>query len=196
MRKLKIDTLMLYIEEYKENINVIKLDNKDENYILYSGENIDDNTIDKTLFKRLEFNETISITPKAKFNSLGLNTIYDKNTNLYKLYIKNMPIYYSFTNKPIINNQLKLILNNGTVYSYIKKNTPTNNLIDDILNKNNNNNIKSIIINNNIETNSIIDNKDINNDINIINIVKLNEEATIEETTLIKKIWKSKLWKK
>ena len=79
MRKLKIEFNNIQID--KENIIIISLENKDEKYILYSGENITNNDIDKNIFKILEFKETLSITPKTRFNSLGLNTIYDKNSN-------------------------------------------------------------------------------------------------------------------
>jgi hypothetical protein len=116
MRKLKIE--FNNIETDKEKITTISLENKDEKYILYSGENIND--IDTNLFKLLEFKDTLSITPKTRFNSLGFNTIYDKNTYSYKLTFKNMPVYYSINSKKYIDNdKLKPILTNGQLYKKI-----------------------------------------------------------------------------
>jgi len=143
MRKLKIEFNNIQID--KENIIIISLENKDEKYILYSGENITDNDIDKNIFKILEFKETLSITPKTRFNSLGLNTIYDKNTYSYKLTFKNMPVYYSIDSKKIFDLKLKPILTNGTLYkkTYSEINIintneeklTSDNLINSILNK-------------------------------------------------------------
>lgn len=63
MKKLNILNITILINN-KEKVTVIKLEDKNEEYVLYSGINIDEKEVDQDLFIKMEFNENINIMPK------------------------------------------------------------------------------------------------------------------------------------
>ena len=133
-----------------EIIKPLILDSKSFKYILYSGIDIDKNTINNE-FEKMEFNEDIAIFPKKKATELNLTII--KNKGINKILYMGNPVYYvKDFNNPIPHNTLKIILFNGKLHSNkyepnYTENNPVNNpsnyktdssLVLDILKKNKN----------------------------------------------------------
>ena len=134
MKKFIIQNIPITIND-KEKINIILLESsKDEKYVLYSENSIDENNINTDIFIKFEFNENISILPKKKLNEMNLK-IHNTN-NLYTLLWNNNKVYYLKNYKNIKLNDpiLKLILSDGLLYNKLNKND--NNLVDNILQKN------------------------------------------------------------
>ena len=151
MKKLNIQSLSILINN-KEKINILCLENKNEKYILYSdnNNNINEEEIDNNLFKKMEFPENMQITPKKKFNDLKLSINSDLQNNIHTLLLNNKNVFYLKNSKNIIinNNKLKLVLYDGNLLinndlGEIKL-EKKNNLVEDLLSKNLNNNLKNI----------------------------------------------------
>ena len=176
MKKLNILNITILINN-KEKVTVIKLEDKNEEYVLYSGINIDEKDVDQNIFIKMEFNENITIMPKKKYVDSNLNIIADKETNKYKMVLNNNPVYYLKNSKSIIvNNELKLILPNGTLLNKDNKDNKDNksnenDLINSILSKN----INNSAINIDSKPNNIEDSKIINFDNNLKNTCNENE---------------------
>ena len=147
MKKFSIKDLNIIHKD--EKINALKLENKNEKFILYG--NTDKNIQENDFFTELKFKEEISITPKKKIQSLNLQIEKENNFNIIK--IKDFKVFYLKDNNSVSfeKDDFKLILSNGTLYNSNKiikldhedKNNKTksenDNLVKNILLKNNNN---------------------------------------------------------
>ena len=147
MKKFSIKDLNIIHKD--EKINALKLENKNEKFILYGNTN--KNIQENNFFTELKFKEEISITPKKKIQSLNLQIEKENNFNIIK--IKGFRVFYLKDNNSVSfeKDDFKLILSNGTLYNSNKiikldhedKNNKTksenDNLVKNILLKNNNN---------------------------------------------------------
>jgi hypothetical protein len=141
MKKLSIQNLTINVNN--EKINIIVFEGKNEKYILYAL--VNNETIDSSLFEKMEFKEDIQVTPKKKFNDLKFSI--NSKDNLFSLLINNKPVYFLKNNKNInvSDKNLRLLLSNGSIYfneSQVNKRVLTidkeeknKNLINDILKK-------------------------------------------------------------
>ena len=153
MKRLSIQNLSIIVNN--EKINIIYLENKSEKYILYSA--IDEHNIDSNIFSKMAFPVNIQITPKKKMTDLKLNVQFNKSTNLYNLLLNNNQLYFIKNSKNIttLNSNLKLILQNGKLYTPPEEKiiTPVKDIVNEILSKNKKNNseesheIKNIDVN-------------------------------------------------
>jgi len=206
MKKFTIQNMTINLNNDKEKNIISFLEDKDEKYILYSENNINENNIDNNIFIKFQFNQNINILPKKKLSDMNLKII--NNDNLYSLSWNNNPVYYLKNSKniKISDINLKPILSNGLLLYNKPKELGVNldtrknetNIVNDILQKKNNidncDSIKSInfsppIINNNInikketEENNILLNS--NESENIVeNSVASNESKNIIENNV------------
>lgn len=132
MNKLVLKDISI-INKNKDKVTGLKLESKDLKFILYSCENNISEENDN--FKKFSF-EKFNITSKKKMSNINLTIEQEDNNSVLKINNKN--VFYIQDTKPILSDeQFKLILNNGKLYTPPNEKEQENSLVNLILSKNN-----------------------------------------------------------
>ena len=117
MNKYSIKDISI-INKSKKKIVGIKLENKENKFILYSYEN--ELPSENNNFSPISFKEKITISTKKKMNDLNISIKNEEDS--YHLLMNDKKVFYSKDNKPILtNDEYRLIQNNGELYMNIEE---------------------------------------------------------------------------
>lgn len=117
MNKYSIKDISI-INKSKKKIVGIKLENKENKFILYSFEN--ELPSENNNFSPISFKEKITISTKKKMNDLNISIKNEEDS--YHLLMNDKKVFYSKDNKPILtNDEYRLIQNNGELYMNIEE---------------------------------------------------------------------------
>lgn len=113
MNKYSLKDITL-VNKNKESNKVLKLENKQNKFILYFPVN-NENEEGNEHFEKLVFDKSIEITSKKKVEQLKLNIV--EKDEKYTIQMKDTQLYYLKSEKTITSDSnYKLIMNNGSLY--------------------------------------------------------------------------------